>query len=137
MEISAETTYKLTKLSNKGDPVLVGTKEGLVERLTRTMTGKNSKGLIVSQIKSSTPKVVAKIVSASLTIAGQGCDLKLDMLEVVDCIVGSRKVYCWAQYMADILKSICVKCQESSAIIRFPSLLISIAMYHLCLVGHP
>ena len=38
--------------------------------------------------------------------------------------------------MADMLKYICEKCQESGAIIRFPSLLIWIAMYHLCPVGH-
>ena len=38
--------------------------------------------------------------------------------------------------MANILKSICEKCQESGVIIRFPSLLIWITMYHLCPVGH-
>ena len=41
----------------------MGIKEGLVEILIGTPIGKNSKGLIVSQIKSSTPKVVAKTVS--------------------------------------------------------------------------
>ena len=61
VEISAETIYKLTSLSNKGDPVPVGIKEGLVERITGTPMGKNSKGLIVGQIKSSRPKVVAKL----------------------------------------------------------------------------
>ena len=38
--------------------------------------------------------------------------------------------------MANILKSICEKCQKSGTMIRFPSLLIWIAMYHLCPVGH-
>ena len=109
----------------------------MVERLTRTSIGKNSKGLIVGQIKATTPKMVAKIMSTGLTITGRGCDLKLDMLKVVDCIEESRKVYCWAQYVADMLKSICEKCQETGAIIRFPSLLIWIAMYHLCPEGHP
>ena len=47
VEISAETIYKLTGLSNKGDLVPVAIKEGLVERLTRTPTCKNSKGLII------------------------------------------------------------------------------------------
>ena len=47
VEISAETIYKLTGLSNKGDPVPIGIKEGLVERLTWTLIGKNSKGLII------------------------------------------------------------------------------------------
>ena len=85
VEISAETIYKLIGLSNKGDPIPVDIKEGLVERLTWTSIGKNSKGLIIRQIKSTTPNIVAKIVSTCLTIIGRGCDLKLDMLEDVDC----------------------------------------------------
>ena len=60
--------------------------------------------------------------------------MKLDMLEVVDCIEESGKAYCWDQYMANMLKYIYEKCQELGVIIRFPSLLIWIAMYHLCLV---
>ena len=80
MEISTKTIYKLTGLSNKGDPVPVGIKEGLVEKLMGTPTGKNSKGLIIGQIQATTPKIVAKIVSIGLTVTGRGCDLKLDML---------------------------------------------------------
>ena len=68
---------------------------------------------------------------------GQGCDLKLNMLEAVDYIMESGKFYYWDQYVADMLKSICKKCQETGAIIRFTSLIIWIAMYHLCPVGHP
>ena len=93
VEISAETIYKLTALSNKGDLVLVGIKEGLVEKLTGTPTGKNSKGLIIGQVQANTPKMVAKIVSTGLTITGRGCDLKLDMLEAVDHITSIGKVY--------------------------------------------
>ena len=47
IEISGETIYKLTGLSNKGEPIPIGIKDGLVEKLTRTPTGKNSKGLII------------------------------------------------------------------------------------------
>ena len=91
----------------------MGIKERLVERLTGTPTRKNSKGLIVGQIKASTPKLMAKIMSTGLIVVGRGCDLKLNMLEAVDCIAKSGKLYCWDQYMADILRSICVKFQES------------------------
>ena len=70
VEISTETMYKLTGISNKGYFVPIGIKEGLVEILTRTPTGKNSKGLIVKQIKATTPKMVAKIVSTGLTATG-------------------------------------------------------------------
>ena len=58
------------------------------------------------------------------------------MLEAVECIEDSGKFYCWPQYVVDMLKSICEKCQEIGVIIRFSSLLIWIAMYHLCPVGH-
>ena len=111
MEISVETIYKITRISNKGVLVPVGIKEGLVERLTKTPTWKNSKGLIIRQIKATTPKIVAKIVSIGLTVIGRGWNLKLDMLEVGDCIADSKKIYCWDQYVADILKYICEKCQ--------------------------
>ena len=124
-------------ISLRNNLVPIGIREGLVEILTRTLTGENSKGLIIRQIQATTPKMVAKIVSGSLTVTGQGCDLKLDILEVVEYITESRKNYCWAQYLADMIKSICEKCQETGAIIKFPSLIIWIAMYHLCLVGHP
>ena len=50
MEISAETIYKLRRLSNKGEFVHVGIKEGLVEKLTGTPIGKNSKGLIIGKV---------------------------------------------------------------------------------------
>ena len=51
VEISAEVIYKLTGLSNQGDPVPIGIKEGLVERLTGISLGKNSNGLMISQIQ--------------------------------------------------------------------------------------
>ena len=48
VEISGEVIYKLIGLSDEGDPVPVGIKEGLVERLTGTPFGKNSKGIMIS-----------------------------------------------------------------------------------------
>ena len=86
VEISVKTIYKVTKMSNKGDLVPIGIKEGLVEILTRTSTGKNSKGLIIRQIQATTPKIVAKIMSIGLIVTIHGYELNLDMLEVVDCI---------------------------------------------------
>ena len=38
VEISGEVIYKLIDLSNQGDPIPIGIKEGLVERLTGTPT---------------------------------------------------------------------------------------------------
>ena len=51
VEISGEVIYKLTGLSNQGDSIPIGIKEGLVERLTRTPKGKNLKGLMINQIQ--------------------------------------------------------------------------------------
>ena len=86
VEISAKAIYRIIWLSNKGDPVPIGIKEGLVEILTVTPTWKSSKGLIIGQVQATTTKIVAKIMSIDLTVTGRGWDLKLDMLEAVDCI---------------------------------------------------
>ena len=67
VEISGEVIYKLTSLSNQGDPVPIGIKEGLVEQLTRTPTGKNWKGLIISQIQARRLQIMAKIIAIGLT----------------------------------------------------------------------
>ena len=68
--ISGDVISKLTGLSNKGDPVPVGIKEGVVEELTGSPSGKNSKGLMISQITTWTPQIVAKIIAITLTIVG-------------------------------------------------------------------
>ena len=135
IEISSEVIYKLTGLSNQGDLVPIGIKEGLVERLTGTTIGKNSKGLMISQLQARTPQIVAKIIATGLTPTDRVSDLKLDILEAVDTIACTGKFYRWAQCVADMIKTICEKCQDSTGIIRFPSLIIWIAMYHLCPVG--
>ena len=50
IEVSNEVIYKLTRLSNKGEPVLVGSNPGLVEKLTGTPIKNNSRGQEISQI---------------------------------------------------------------------------------------
>ena len=54
------------------------------------------------------------------------------MLEAVHTIADIGKIYRWAEYVADMLKGICEKCQESGGTIRFPSIIIWIFMYSLC-----
>ena len=75
---------------------------------------------------------MAKIIATALTPTSRGSDLKLDMLEAVDNIAHTGKIYRWAEYVTDMLKGICKKCQESGGIIRFPSLMLWIVMYTLC-----
>ena len=103
--------------------------------MTRTASGNNSKGLMISEIQARTPQIVAKIIAMGITPIGRGSDLKLDMLEAMDTIVDTGKIYNLVEYVADMLKGICEKCQESRVIIRFSSLIIWIVMYYLCPVG--
>ena len=81
------------------------------------------------------PQIVAKIIAITLTMAGCGSDLKLDMLEAVDAIATNGKVYIWAEYVVDMIKNICEKFQEMGGIIRFPSLILWIVMFSICLEG--
>ena len=106
VDIFGEVISKLTGLSNKGDPVPVSIKEGLVEELTGSTSGKKLKGEMISQVIARMPQIVAKIIAITLTLAGRGSDLKLDMLEVVDTIVTNGKIYRWDEYVANMVKTI-------------------------------
>ena len=70
-------------LSNKGELVPVSSNPILVQTLTRTPIENNSQGLIINQIQYTTPKIVEKIISTSMTSTRRGYDSKLNMLEAV------------------------------------------------------
>ena len=110
VEISGEVISNLTGLSNQGELVPFGIKEGLVEELTGSTSGKKSKGLMIIQIQTQTPQIVAKIIAFALTSRGRGSKIKLDMLEVVDTIADTGEFYRWVEYVANMLKGICEKC---------------------------
>ena len=135
IDITGEVISKLTGLSNKGSHVPIGIKEGLVQELTGTSTGKKLKGLMIGQIATRTPQIVAKIIAVTLTLAGRSSDLKLEMLEAVDMIATDGQVYQWGDYVADLVKTIYDRCQEVGGILKFPSLIIWIVMYHICPEG--
>ena len=80
---------------------------------------------------------MAKIIAITLTLVGRGSDLKLDMLEAIDTIVTNGKIYRWDEYVANMVKTICERCQETGGIIRFPSLILWIVMYHIFPEGNP
>ena len=86
---------------------------------------------MISQIIAQTPQIVAKIIAITLTMAGRGSDLKLDMLEAVDTIATNGKIYSWVKYVVEMIKTICEKCQETRGIIRFPSLILWIVMFYI------
>ena len=86
---------------------------------------------MTSQITARTPQIVAQIISITLIMASQGNDLKLDMLEAVDTIATNGKIYRWAEYVTDMVKTIYERCQEIGGIIRFPPIILWIVMYHI------
>ena len=88
-------------------------------------------GLMIGHIIAWTPQIVAKIIAITITMAGHGSDLKLDMLEVVDAIAANGKIYRWAEYVSDMIKTIYEKFQEMGGIIRFPSLILWIVMFYI------
>ena len=92
---------------------------------------------MIEQIATRTPQIVVKIIAITLTLAGRGNDLKLEMLEAVDTIVTDSRIYQWGYYVADMLKTISERCQETGGMIKFPSLILWIVMYHICPEGSP
>ena len=80
---------------------------------------------------------MAKIIAITLTLAGRGNDLKLEILEIVNTIAIDGRIYRWGDYVTDMVKTICERCQEIAGIIKFPSLILWIVMYHICLEGSP
>ena len=50
---------------------------------------------------------MAKIIAITLTLAGQGSDLKLEMLEAVDTIATDGRLYRWGDYVVDMIKIVC------------------------------
>ena len=81
--------------------------------------------------------MMAKIIAITLTLASRGSDLKLEMLEVVDTITTDKRIYRWGDYVVDMVKTICERCQETGGIIKFPSLILWIVMYHIFPEGSP
>ena len=90
---------------------------------------------MIGQIMTRTPQIVAKIIAITLTLAGRGSDLKLEMLEAVDTITTDGRIYRWGDYVVDMVKTICERCQDIGGIIKFPSLILWIIMYHICPEG--
>ena len=60
---------------------------------SRDSSGKNLKGIMISQIQAQTPQIVSKIIATRLTPTGRVSDLKLEMLEEVDTIEDTEKTY--------------------------------------------
>lgn len=70
-------------------------------------------------------------------ISSRPSNVKLDMLEAIDGVTNHGKMYSWATYLANLIKSNCEKCQEQGSPIRFCSLLTWISMSRISPIGQP
>ena len=70
IDIVREVISKFTGLSNIGNPIPIGIKEGLVTKLTGSPSGKNSKGLMIGKITTQMPQIVSKLIAITLTLVG-------------------------------------------------------------------
>ena len=104
----------ITGLPLNGEPIPVSSKNPtLLEKFTGSpQKGKNSKGLQINSIEASLVKWMSLIISIYLTIFGRPSDIKLDMLEAIEEVAYHAKIYNWANYLADLIKTNCEKCQE-------------------------
>ena len=59
------------------------------------------------------------------------------MIESIEGVATHGKTYNWANYLVELVKVNCEKCQESGTPIRFCSLLIWIAMTKISQVSRP
>ena len=59
---------------------------------------------MISQIQARTPQIVAKIIAIGITPTGQGSDLKLDMLQAVNTIATTGKIYHWVNMFSTCSK---------------------------------
>lgn len=129
----------IISLPLNGELVPVGSKNPtLLEKFIGSIRrGKNSKGLQIKSIESSSVRWTTLILSICLTIIGQPSDIKLNMLEAINGVANHAKTYSWVSYLVDLVKSNCEKCQEKCTPIKFYSLLIWIAMSRMSHVGQP
>ena len=112
IEINGDRIYNIMGLSNKREHVPIRLNLALVKELVGTPSGKNLRGLIVNQIIYGTWKITAKIVSMDLTSTRRGSDLKLNMLDAVQNVVTTGKLYYWAEHLIETIKHICIKFQK-------------------------
>ena len=124
IEIFGDMIYRISGLFNKGESVPMSSNLILVEILTRTPIANNSHGLIINQIQYTTPKIVEKNISTSMTSTRRGYDSKLNMLEAVVNIAQKGKIYWWEEHLAGTIKHTCAKYKEDGTPIKFPSLVI-------------
>ena len=96
----------ITGLPLNADQVPIGSKNpALLEKFTgSSQKGKNSKGLQINSIESSSLRWTTLILSIYLPISDQSFDVKLNMLEVIDGVSNHAKTYNSASYLADLVK---------------------------------
>ena len=62
IKINDNLIIQTTGLSNKGEPIPIRLNPDLVEELTSTLIGNNSRGVVVNQIIYDTQKITIKVI---------------------------------------------------------------------------
>ena len=97
--------------------------------------GKNSKGIRISQVRHDSVKWALTIIVVCLTNVGRPSSVKREVLSAIVQIAENGTIYNWAKHVVDLLIENIKNCQDNDANIRFPSLLIWLAMTDITLVG--
>lgn len=103
-------------------------KYSVLEELTRRKASKNSKGVMINQIHNLVVEWTSIVVFIFLKNLEWPFNVKQKMLEAIKNVAYDDKRYNWVTHVANLVKSNCERCREAGGSIRFPSLLIWIAM---------
>ena len=98
------------------------------EELGSEEEGMNSKGIRISQARHDSVKWALTIIIVCLTNVGRPSNVKREVLPAAVQITMNGTIYNWSKYLVDLLIENIKNYQDTGANIRFPSLLIWIAM---------
>jgi len=137
IEITADLIHHVTRLPKTGEkvPMDMPMAKMVQDELGSEEGGTNSKGIRISQVRHDSVKWALTIIVVCLTNAGRSSSVKREVLPAVVQIAENNTVYNWAKHVVDLLVENIKNYQDNGANIRFPSLLIWLAMTDVTPVG--
>ena len=139
VKLTAELVHHVTGLPITGSPVPLAmpTAELIRQYFRSEAEGTNSKGLRIVQTTDPGVQWALVIIALCLTNAGRTSSVRRDVLPVAVEVATNGTVYNWCDYLVGLLTENITNCQETGASIRFPSLIIWLAMTDVTPVGDP
>lgn len=137
VELMAELIHRVTGLPIQGEKVPLDMPSAAMIRqyLGSEEEGTNSKGIQISQTSHAAVEWALTIIVVCLTNAGRPSSVKREVLLVAVDIALNGTVYNWSSYLADLLAENIKNYHDTGASIRFPSLIIWLAMTDVVLIG--